>query len=307
MLRSIGFLMILGCAAPLAAQTGVGGSEPIIVTGNRVNQGEISADLAKAITLRPPKGSPLARHYDPVCIKIFGLPAEYADVMAERFYATVKTLNILAGNAGCHPNSWIGFVKNSKEAVTQLRKSDPAMFAELHPYEIDRILAGSNAAHAWHAVQKKGADGKEFTQVLIRVGDKEGIERSVSVNDQWQAGRIIPAIRADMVGSIVLFDGKLVAGRSIRQLADYASFRLLAPVKDLTLEQAEQSSSILSLFTDGAKPPLGLTEFDWSYLLGYYKLGIGAGANAMHDAAKSAFLNEKGLQAVAASDAPVPE
>ena len=54
--------------------------------------------------------------------------------------------------------------------------------------------------------------------------------------------------------------------------------------------------SILQLFSGGADPPDGLTEFDWAYLSAYYKLDRGAKVSAIHDAAKRSMLDGTGAK-----------
>ncbi len=261
-------------------------AEQIIVTGNRAIQAEQTADLAKSITMRPPKDQPLPRHYQPVCVKILGLEKDYADLIAQRIRDNIRTLNLSVGTTKCQPNSWVGFVSDSYQSVIQLRQEQPEMFAELHDYEIDRILAGSRAAQAWHALEAKGVDGKPFNYTTIN-------QKKVRVNYQFQTGRLSPTTRVDMMGSIVLFDRKLSSGKTVRQLADYATFRLLAPVREASTEPGD-IQSILSLFSEIVMPPAGLTEFDWSYLDAYYKLHRGAQSEHVHDAAKSAYLKSIG-------------
>lgn len=264
---------------------------PIVVTGNRQEEAEQAADQAKAITLRPPANKPLPRFYDPVCVNVFGLESDYAEVLSERIRDNLKRLKVDVGRKNCQPNSWVGFVKDSQDAVKILRKEDRPMFGDLHPYEIDRVMAGSQAAQAWHMREDKGIDGMPMRYIEIEVN---GALRTVKANPQWQAGRITSPIRVDMIGAIVLFDRQLSAGRTVRQLADYATFRLIAPVKDLPSTEHKGHESILSLFSDGNQAASGMTEFDWAYLFAYYKLGGGAGASSIHDATKRAFLDGKG-------------
>lgn len=275
----------------------------IIVTGNRAEEAEVTADTAKAITQRSPSGKPLAKHYEPVCIKLFGMDAEYAEVMADRMRENMRALGLVLSGKGCSPNIWVGFVKDSHAAVTKLRKDDPVMFGDLHDYEIDRILAGNKASQAWFAREDKSIDGKPMKYRTIEIG---GVERTVKQSDPWRASRITGTIRVDMIGSIVLFDRKLSAGRTVRQLADYATFRALAPVKELTDEPSEPQS-ILSLFANDGIAPAGLTEFDWSYLAAYYKLNEGASAANMHDAARRAFLDGAGQKKAEKTGLPVAE
>lgn len=279
--------------------------EDIIVTGDRAEEAKITADTAKEITSRQPATKPLPKHYEPVCIKIFGMYPEYADVMAGRMRDNFKALGLVLAGKDCTPTVWVGFVKDSYAAVTKLRKDEPQMFGDLRDFEIDRILSGSKASQAWFAREDKDIDGKPMKYRTIQVN---GAERTVKQSDPWRASRITGSIRVDMIGSIVIFDRKLSSGRTVRQLADYATFRALAPVKEMT-DNTAQPQSILSLFAnaDSSAAPAGMTEFDWSYLSAYYKLGEGAQSGQMHDAAKRAFLDGSGQKKADKTGLPAAE
>ena len=298
--KTIAFILMLSVAGPAMAEPGTAAKEPIIVNGDRAEEAEMTADLAKAITWRPSQAKPLPKHYEPVCIQIFGLDADYAEVMAARMRDNIRALNLVLAGKGCTPTIWVGFVPDSHAEVTRLRDDDPAMFGDLKEFEIDRILAGSKASQAWFVREDKGVDGKPLKKRIIMIGgqsENDGVEVTLSANDAWNAGRITSTIRVDMIGSIVLFDSRLSAGKSVRQLADYATLRALAPVKDLASDDGN-SASILTLFAKDTVPPAGLTEFDWAYLAGYYKLGEHAGVASVHDAAKRAFLDGLGDKTV---------
>lgn len=291
----LAFLLFSASTGALAQSA----NDPIIVDGDRAEEAELTADVAKSITLRQPAGKPLPRHYDPICIKVFGLDTDYSEVLADRMRENMRALNLVLLGDGCSPTIWVGFVSDSHAAVTKLRTEDPEMFGDLRDYEIDRVLAGSKASQAWFAREDKGRGGRAFDQAAIG-------GRPVRVNREWHISRITGSIRVDMIGSIVLFDRKLSAGRTIRQLADYATFRALAPVKEL-VDEADNPQSILTLFADGSSPAAGLTEFDWSYLSGFYKLSEYAEARSMHDAAKRAFLDGSGQKKSEETSAPATE
>lgn len=300
---ALAFLPLLFASPVSASADQDAKKDPIIVTGNRAEKAEMTADTAKAITLRPPVGKPLPKHYEPACIKVFGIDAEYAGVLAERMRDNLGALGLILLGKGCTPTIWVGFAPDSHAAVTGLRKTNPRIFGDLHDYEIDKVLAGSKAAQAWFAREDKGVDGKAFKYRIIQV---RGREVSVRANEGWKASRITDTIRVDMIGSIVIFDRKLSAGRTLRQLADYATFRALAPVSELS-DEPGQPLSILTLFAENAAPPAGLTEFDWAYLAGYYKLGEHADVAHIHDAAKRAFLDELGWKKADKAGLPVVE
>lgn len=271
------------------------GSEVITVLGNRSEQADIAGDQAKTITLRPAIDRPLSRHYQPICLRLFGIDTAYGELIADRIRNNIRGLGLPISKENCQPNVWIGFFSNSKAEVERLRKRDPAMFASLAKHEINRIFAGSGAVQVWHATEIRSLDGRPIPIAKVQIGDSmSGRAIETGYNAQYRAGRLISPIRNDINGTIAVFDRGRANGRTIKQLADYATFRILAPVQDFAQVEGKALSSILQLFTPGAVPPDGMTEFDWAYLAAYYKLDRGSGANALHDATRRAMLDGTG-------------
>lgn len=289
MIKQLGVLAALLPAAAALAQDRSGESGGIVVEGQLRQQAEQAADLARAITQPTMQGAPLARHYLPVCVKVFGLPEAYGQSMVDRINANVSSLKLRVAGPGCSPNVWIGFTNDSRKQVQALRKQDPGMFKSLKRYEIERIFRGSSAVQVWHATESKGVDGRPIP--LVRFPDGTEME----VNQQFKSGRITSTIRLDMTGSLVVFDRKLVGRRTLAQLADYATMRVLASTYDQAgLDPA--MPTILSLFASDSAAPTELTDFDRAYLAGLYRLGEGAGHAKMHDAVRSAFLRRTGAK-----------
>ena len=290
-------------AASAQEQSQNSASDPaaIVVVGDRAEQAEIAADQAKVITLRQPIDNPLPRRYAPICVKVFGIDPAYGDLIAEQVRKNARVLGRSVAKPGCQPNVWVGFFSNSKAEVERLRKKDPVMFESLTSFEVDQIFSGSSAAQAWHATEIKSADGRPIPIIEIEL---DGRKAEVKYNSQYSGGRLNSPIRNDINGTIVIFDRKLANGKTGQQLADYATFRIFAPVQDFAEASPGAMPSILQLFTPGASPPDGLTEFDWAYLSAYYKLGHGAKASALHDATKRTMLDGTGqrLREKAASE-----
>ena len=290
-------LLVLGSSIASSVHASSGDPAPIVVVGDRANQAEIAATQAKSITLRPTADNPLPRRYASICVKLFGIDPAYGALLAERIRDNMRTLKRPVGGPQCQPNVWIGFTKNSRTEVALLRKQDPAMFASLKAFEIDRIFGGSGAAQVWHATEIRGVDGRPIPIVELNIPGPGGARKiETGYNAQYRGGRLVSAIRSDINGTIVIFDRDRANGKSVQQLADYATFRILAPVQDLAVVPEKSVPSILQLFSEGADPPDGLTEFDWAYLSAYYKLDRGAKVSAIHDAAKQAMLDGTGAK-----------
>ncbi len=288
-MRRLMLLIALVWAAPVSAQENVDRETPIIVTGERAEQAERAADQARAITLRPSADNPLPRRYAPLCLKLFGIDAAYGAAIAERIQDNVRTLRLTVGGGDCQPNIWIGFVRDSRAAVRRLSQEAPELFSSLKSFEIDRIFRGSGKAQLWNATEIRNRDGRS---IPVFVDGQTGAE--YKSNSLYQTGRLTSPIRSDINGTILLFDSGHANGHSVRQLADYATFRILAPVQDFAEVPQGGMASILTLFTEGAAPPDGLTDFDWAYLSAYYRLDRGAKASAVHDAVKRTVLDGSG-------------
>lgn len=289
-------------ATPLASNVGQDAAreagDPIIVTGQRAELAATAADQAVAITQRPPTDVPLPRRYAPVCVKLFGIDQACGARVAERIRQNLTVLGLPKGQRGCAPNVWIGFLQDSKNQVARLRKQQPAMFETLKAYEIERIFAGSGAVQVWHATEVRSADGRPIPIVQLDVGGAGGTANGRPIetgyNAQYTTGRLASTIRNDINATIVVFDRARANGRTVQQLADYATFRILAPVQDEATAEPGAAPSILQLFAQGADPVEGLTEFDWAYLSAYYSLDRRARASAVHDATRRTMLDGTG-------------
>ena len=284
-------------ACVVAAQEGSNSTSPIVVIGNRAEQAEIAANQATAITLRPPIDTPMPRRYAPICVKLFGIDPAYGELIKSRVNHNALALGLKVDRPGCTPNVWIGFARDSKVQVDALRKEQPGLFGELMPYEIARVLGGSGAAQVWHAAETRSVDGRP---IPIMVFNSPDLARPIEVktNSQYSGGRLSSPIRSDINGTIIVFDRDRANGRTVQQLADYATFRILAPVQDFVAVPPGAMPSILMLFTDGAEAPNGLTGFDWAYLTAYYRLDRGAKPAAVHDATKRVVLDGTGQKAM---------
>ena len=288
-MRRLMLLVALAWATPVSAQADTDEQTPIIVTGERAEQAERAADQARAITLRPSADNPLPRRYAPLCLKLFGIDAAYGEAIADHIRDNARKLGLTVGGAECQPNAWIGFVRDSRAAVERLRQERPELFSSLKSFEIDRIFRGSGKAQLWNATEVRNRDGRS---IPVFVDGQTGAEyRS---NSLYQTGRLTSPVRSDINGTILLFDSGQADGRSVRQLADYATFRILAPVQDFGQTPQGGMTSILTLFAEDSAPPDGLTDFDWAYLAAYYRLGRGAKAGAVHDAVKRTILDGSG-------------
>lgn len=293
MLKSIalGVAVVAGAAvAPLWAQPAPTEDPTIVVNGHIASEPKTVGGQARAVTLPPSGGGPLPRQYQALCVKVFGLPQGIASAIERRISDNARAFHVPVAGPRCSANAWVGTFHGGPAAAERLRTAQPWLFEGLTNFEVKRIFAQSRAAFAWHRTEERNSDGTVIPMAMVDLGD--GIEVPVKVNQQYRVGRLVSPVRIDLSTSIVLIDANRALGKSIGQIADYATMRLLASVTDAAPADAAPLSTILTLFTeDGA--PRELTAFDRAYLTGLYKLNPGASVAAIGDASAGAYRRQQ--------------
>lgn len=263
-----------------------GDEHAIVVTGDREKQDRAVRDLTRKVTARARIDKPLSRFYQPMCLKIIGIKSVYASVLAERIEDNARKAGAPVGREGCTPNALLMFTKDGREAVETLRRDEPWLFTGVLDQEFTRMMASNGGAFAWETVELKGVDGRP---IRIQQLEINGSRRDVPINEQFQTGRLNPPIRLDTSGSVVLIDIGHIPGKTLVQLADYATVRLISPGEDAPADVESGISTILSLFTSPETAPPELTRFDQSYLEALYRMRPNARAESIMDATAAAY------------------
>lgn len=259
-----GFLML---AAPGWAQSDspTDDNENIVVTGKAATSTEVSrqaraiTDMSSAI-----RHEPMARFQDKLCPGVMGLEADAASLMIDRLRdnAQLLGLGLTKDDGTCRPNFIVAFVENGAENLQQIADHNGWAFQDMSPSERRKLLSEEGPVRVWTITQMRTRDGIP-------------IPRSVSLFDPpqvntWMAhSKIYLAIREDITRVVVLFDREGVKGKTLLQLADYATMRGLARTRPVDGE-GHPMDTILALFDPSGSPPAKLTEFDRAYLAAVY-------------------------------------
>jgi len=259
-----GFLML---AAPGWAQSDspTDDNENIVVTGKAATSTEVSrqaraiTDMSSAI-----RHEPMARFQDKLCPGVMGLEADAASLMIDRLRdnAQLLGLGLTKDDGTCRPNFIVAFVENGAENLQQIADHNGWAFQDMSPSERRKLLSEEGPVRVWTITQMRTRDGIP-------------IPRSVSLFDPpqvntWMAhSKIYLAIREDITRVVVLFDREGVKGKTLLQLADYATMRGLARTRPVDGE-GHPIDTILALFDPSGSPPAKLTEFDRAYLAAVY-------------------------------------
>ena len=259
-----GFLML---AAPGWAQSDspTDDNENIVVTGKAATSTEVSRQ-ARAITDMNSaiRHEPMARFQDKLCPGVMGLEADAASLMIDRLRdnAQLLGLGLTKDDGTCRPNFIVAFVENGAENLQQIADHNGWAFQDMSPSERRKLLSEEGPVRVWTITQMRTRDGIP-------------IPRSVSLFDPpqvntWMAhSKIYLAIREDITRVVVLFDREGVKGKTLLQLADYATMRGLARTRPVDGE-GHPMDTILALFDPSGSPPAKLTEFDRAYLAAVY-------------------------------------
>jgi len=260
----IGLFLLTWPAQAQDAQRSSAGERDIVVTGRAeadTAAREVSRQ-ARAVT-RPQNmyDGPLARFEDRLCPGILGLKEDFAALMIDRIRYNAEALDMwMASEEGCTPNLIVAFVKDGQGELARLQRRHGYLFESLPVAEREDLLAEAGPVRVWTTTVMRSRDGMEMSQ-------RQGLTDPPVVS-MWSAhSKIYLPVREDITQVVVVFDVEGVAGKSLVQLADYATMRGLARTRPV--EDDPAMDTILTLFHSDA-PPLAMTRFDRAYLAALY-------------------------------------
>ena len=197
----------------------------IVVTGDRqrptsreVNrQARDISDITSDIYDKP-----LARIEDRLCPGVIGLRQEAAELMIDRIRWNAERLDMrLADDTACSPNLIVAFVEDGKAQIAELHDRQPWLFQTLTIPERTALLEEDGPVRVWTTAQMRTRDG-------MPIARRENLTDPPVVS-MWMAhSKIYLTIREDITQIVVLFDRAAVRGKTVIQLADYATMRSFA-------------------------------------------------------------------------------
>jgi hypothetical protein len=263
----------LACALLLAApalaqqeQADAPANGDIVVTGT-VEQPTSSEVTAQARAITAPTGlrhEPLPRFEGRLCPGVFGLKGDFAGLMIDRLRYNAERLDLwLTEDDGtCRPNFIVAFVDDGQAALEQIEHNSGWLFQSLSNTERRELLAEDGPVRVWTTVQTRTRDG-------MPVQRRENLTDPPVVATWMAHSKIYLAIREDITQVIVLFDKRDVKGKTLVQLADYATMRGLARTRPVD-GNGQAMDTILALFDPDASPADEMTAFDRAYLAAVY-------------------------------------
>jgi hypothetical protein len=261
-------LLASAFATSAAAQVGVRAStaekaqsgSDIVVTGQRQKR-EIAQALKKLI--EPTGSEQLARFEDKVCPMVIGMPRDWTAKMTRMIRDNIAAVGGKLEPAGCKPNALAIFIDQPRELVDALHEAEPHLF-NMTPREFKQFSALAGPVWSWHVTDMRSRDGTALAQGRMNGNDFAVVKNAA-------ASRLYSNVREDMLVGFVVIDRLATVGRTLRQLADLTTMRLLLDVKPGAEKQ--DMASILSLFEargEGGPAPARFSTFDRGVLTGFY-------------------------------------
>jgi hypothetical protein len=214
--------------------------------------------LASPVLAEPVGDEPLARFEQPLCPGIIGLEVDGARAMVARIRENAARLGLrTAPEESCTPNLIVTFLANGQDYLQRLNHDRGYLFDSLSRHETEELLGREGPARAWLTTETRMRDG-------MWVGERENLA-DLPMAGMWSAHSLIYVpTRQDITAAMVLINRDATAGRSVVQLADYATLYGLA---HFVPAAAPETPTIQRLFSDGAGSGVaGLSAFDLAYL-----------------------------------------
>jgi hypothetical protein len=252
---------------------------------------EVAEQARNVSIIGDPLHNPLPRFEDHLCPGVLGMKAEAAEIIVQRIRFNAEDLGIrLADNDGtCKPNLIVAFVEGAQEQLQAMARNQGYMFAGLSVNAKGELFDSSAAARVWTNMLTRTRDGMPVPTSRDAASTPERSGLAMAGTDQqgnpvytqtmmklppvaaMQAAhsRIFFPTREDIVSVLVLFERDAVRGKTLLQLADYATMRGLASTRETNGEPA--ADTILSLFDGDGPKPQRLTAFDQAYLTTLYE------------------------------------
>lgn len=249
--------MLLALSALLVQAGAAPNSQEIIVSARPPKKAERVRRFIERVSPSIPRDHPPARFTDPICVGSSGLPPAAGQAIIDRVSEIALSVGLRIGAPGCAPNILVLFVVDGRAEVRKLARRGSAGLNGQSLADIDRILDEPGSARAWTQVETRSRDGDRPSRA----------PNDPAVLNIATSTRLSSPVRRDILRSTILIDRDAVAGRDLRQVADYAAMRAFTGARS----RPGDASSILAVFAPDSKGQAPhLTEFDRRYLEGLY-------------------------------------
>jgi hypothetical protein len=214
----------------------------------------------------------LPRFRDAICVKVVGLPSEFAGFIAKRLVEVAAQVHApVAKDPACVPNVNVVFTSNPQAQLDDIAKRRDILIGFHFTSQFEKLTTVNRPIQAWYVTRTRDTTGNSRLEVSNPCPSNLIIPSGpCGDKPMGRAGsRLGNDMSAEVVHSLILADTNKVAGEKIDAVADYIA--VLALAKWQRLERCNALPTILNLMADGcADPPEAATSADMALLTGLY-------------------------------------
>jgi hypothetical protein len=203
-----------------------------------------------------------------VCPMAIGVSDAQAQFIQRRIIEVQNTVRLKRPkpDAECHPNLFVIITDEADQVLADWKERDPGMFRWKSREGVSRS-EGTGPVRTWHNAIVESADGKDASQSA-----RQFLNLNVGKPSCGLHGRIVAGCWEHITAVVVLVDARATGKVTLAQLADFISVVSLSQI-DLSADVGDVDS-ILRLFAQPRPevPPTGLTEWDYAFLKGLYRV-----------------------------------
>jgi len=203
-----------------------------------------------------------------VCPLAVGVPDAQAQFIERR---VIEVQNVVRKktakpDAECDPNLFVIITDEPDQVVAEWKQRDPGMFRWKNREGVSRS-GGAGPVRTWHNAVEEHAKGA----AVIQGGVRQDI-RIEKPSCGLMGSRIESGCLEFITAVVVLVDARATGNVTLTQLADFISVVSLSQI-DLSADLGG-IDSILRLFAQPRPevPPAGITEWDYAFLRGLYRV-----------------------------------
>lgn len=215
--------------------------------------------------LAPPTPDGLRRFEQAVCPLVVGLNPTQASLIEQRMRKVAGAVDVPVSAGKCTPNLILAVTDDKARFLKELLRTKPAYFGEIQSGDMRTIFRERGSAAAW---QTNGWPLNARGQPLF-----EDPTLGVYVNRTSEAAsRLQEPARKQFETAVVVVERRALDGLTTTQLADYAALRGLTAADPQRLAGSGAPSILTALDAPAnAQVPLSMTDWDFSFLRGYYQ------------------------------------
>jgi hypothetical protein len=252
--------------------------------------GEPAANTVSGLTVRPePEPDPLVsptnefvrrrlpestfseqypRFRDPVCVKVVGLPPEFAAFVARRIVEVAGQVHAPVAKAeSCAPNVHVVFTTKPQALLSDIaNRRDILLGFYWNARDLGRLATFRGAIGAWYVTATRDQFGENRLE-------KHDPTDYLNPRLGRAGSRLSNGMSTELEHSLIIADANKVAGEKIEAIADYVA--VLALARWQGLDRCSAIPTILNLLAEGcqaADPPDGATPADLALLTALYEV-----------------------------------